>query len=195
MPHPFFDLNRQPQDKLSVPYREGIHASIPFHNGADTLHTNAMLRSVRNRQSFVEGDVRPARVCDLQKEFFSFLIALHIDGAGCLRRVKALAGMNRVLQGVGKQDTQVAVCDAKLCRYHALYLHADSRFARSACKGRKNQIHCLIFTVLLHFLRVDFLTNAGNIRLRLCPLSVLDIGGHILQVVPQVVPILACQHL
>lgn len=114
---------------------------------------------------------------------------------GVFSRVKALAGMNRVLQGVGKQDTQVAVCDAKLRRYRALYLHADFRFACPACKGGKNQIHCLIFTVLLHFLRVDFLTNAGNIRLRLCTLSVLDIGGHILQMVPQVVPILACQHL
>lgn len=103
--------------------------------------------------------------------------------------------MDRVFQRIGKQYAQILVGYHNKGRKRALDLHINVIFLCPTNKGRQNQIRRFIFTIALYFLRLDLLADSGYVLLCLFLLAVFNAGGYILQMMPQVMPVLASQRL
>ena len=171
------------------------HTTVAFYNGADALHANAVSRFMRYRNAVFKWNMIPTGVFYLQKESAAPFVELHINAAGCSGVGKRLTGMQGIFQRIGEQDAQVSVRCSGKSRERPLYIQGNTGFFCPPGKRRKDQIGGLIFTVPLHLLGFNLLTDAGYIGLCLFFLSVFDAGGQILQMVAQVMAVLAGQGL
>lgn len=105
----FVVLQGDAQNKFSVLHRKAAYTLIPFYDGANALHTNAVPGASGDGDTVLKANILPTVVDDLQKDLSVFLVKLYINSVPCLVLPKLSVSVDGIFQRVGQQYAQIAL--------------------------------------------------------------------------------------
>ena len=174
---------------MSVPDEKGVYPSVPLYDRADTLHPDPVAGAVGYGNSVFKPYRFLTGIFDLQKDFSVPFVKLHVDHTGHPLCGNRPAGVDRILQRIGQNHAQVTVRHREKGGQRTLHPDGDFVFLGPGHEGRYDQIGRFVFAVAPYLLGLEFLTDTGDIGPGLLRLSILNTGGHVLQMMPQIMAV------